>query len=174
LITKSELKSAKSREGNIYESDKITSPAVYGVIRPKIVIPAALAQEDLDYVILHEQAHIRRGDNLFWIVAVITACCHWFNPLTWLFLRCFFTDMELACDARVVHNLSEGEARDYARTILACSSGKALFASAFGGAKTRVRIENILFYKKLTLLSSLFFALLIIVIVVIIATNAVV
>jgi beta-lactamase regulating signal transducer with metallopeptidase domain len=103
---------------------------------------------------------------------MITACVHWFNPLTWTFLKYFFTDMELACDAKVLKCLDERQTKEYARTILACADRKAFFASAFGGAKTKVRIENILSYKKLTLLSSLCFAALAAVIAVIIITNA--
>lgn len=174
FFTKSELKSAELIKGNIYKSDRITVPAVFGVIHPRIIVPAAMADGNMEYIILHEQVHIRRNDNLFRIVAVITACVHWFNPLLWIFLKCFFVDMELACDARVLKNLNKSQIREYAGTILTCASGNALFASAFGGAKTRVRIENILSYKKLMFLSSLCFAVLVAVIAVIIATNAVV
>ncbi|KUO69978.1 MAG: peptidase M56 BlaR1 [Clostridia bacterium BRH_c25] len=172
FFTKSELKPAELIKGNIYKSDRITVPAVYGVIHPKIIIPAAIADGDIDYIILHEQVHIAHRDNLFRIVAVITACVHWFNPLSWIFIKCFFSDMELACDAKVLKFLNEKQTKEYARTILACASGKTFFASAFGGAKTKVRIENILSYKKLTLLSSLCLSALVVVIAVIIITNA--
>lgn len=172
FFTKSELKSAEPVRGNLYKSDKITAPSVYGIIRPKIIIPAALADGDIDYIIRHEQVHIRRKDNLFRVAAVITACVHWFNPLSWIFLKYFFIDMELACDAKVLKNLNENQTREYARAILTCASGKAFFVSAFGGAKTTVRIENILSYKKLTVLSSCCFAALVVVIAVIMITNA--
>lgn len=172
FFTKSELKSADHMKGNIYQSDRILSPAVYGIIRPKIIIPAVIANGDTSYVIMHEQVHIRRKDNLYRIVAVITACIHWFNPLAWLFLKYFFVDMELACDAKVLKGLNQKQADAYAFAILSCASGKAFFASAFGGAKTRVRIENILSYKRLTFLSSLCFTALVVIIAVIIITNA--
>ena len=172
LFTKSELKSAEPAGGNIYKSDRITVPAVYGIIHPKIIVPAAMADGNMEYVLLHEQTHISRGDNLFRFVAVITACVHWFNPLAWVFLKCFFTDMELACDARVLKTLRESQVKEYAHAILACASGKTFFASAFGGAKTKVRIENILSYKKLMVLSSLCIAALIVVIAAVLVTNA--
>jgi beta-lactamase regulating signal transducer with metallopeptidase domain len=172
FFTKSELKSAELIEGNIYKSDRITTTAVYGIIRPKIIISAAIANEDIGYIILHEQVHIERRDNLFRVVALITACVHWFNPLTWIFLKYFFADMEFACDARVLKNLNERQTKEYARTILTCASNKAFFVSAFGGAKTKLRIENILSYKKLTIISSLCFAALVLLIAVIIITNA--
>jgi beta-lactamase regulating signal transducer with metallopeptidase domain len=174
FFTKSELKSAEYIRNNIYKSDKISIPAVYGIIRPKIIIPSSIADGDIDYIIRHEKVHISRRDNLFRVVAVITACIHWFNPLSWVFLKYFFIDMELACDAKVLKNLNKSATKDYARAILSCASGKTFFVSAFGGAKTRVRIENILSYKKLTVLSSIFFAVLVGFIAFIIITNAVV
>lgn len=172
FLTKSELKSAVYIKDNIYKSDKISIPAVYGILHPKIILPASLPGGDLDYIIRHENVHISRRDNLLRVVAVITACVHWFNPLSWMFLKYFFIDMEFACDAKVLKNLNEKGAKEYARAILACASGKTLFVSAFGGAKTRVRIENILSYKKLTVLSSIFFAVLVGFIAFIIITNA--
>ena len=172
FFAKTELKSAELIKDNVYKSDRITTTAVYGVIHPKIIIHSAIADGDIDYIILHEQTHIARRDNLFRVVAVITACVHWFNPLSWILLKCFFADMELACDAKVLKSLNEIQTKEYASTILTCSSGKAFFGSAFGGAKTKVRIENVLTYKKLTVLSSLCFATFVLVIAVIIITNA--
>jgi beta-lactamase regulating signal transducer with metallopeptidase domain len=171
-FTKSELKSLGHIKSNIYKSDRITVPAVYGIFRPKIIIPAAIADGDINYIILHEQVHIGRKDNLFRVVAVITACVHWFNPFLWIFLKCFFADMELACDAKVVKKLNECQIKEYARTILSCAANKTFFVSAFGGAKTKERIENILSYKRLTVLSSLCFAAFVVVIAVIVITNA--
>jgi beta-lactamase regulating signal transducer with metallopeptidase domain len=172
LFTKSELRSIELIRDNIYKSDKITTPAVYGIIYPKIIIPEAIAEGDIEYIIMHEQVHIRRKDNLFRVIAVITACVHWFNPLSWIFLKYFFEDMELACDARVLRKLDKRQTKDYAGAILECAAGKTFFASAFGGARTRLRLENILSYNKLTLLSSLCFAALVVAIVVVLITNA--
>jgi beta-lactamase regulating signal transducer with metallopeptidase domain len=54
FLTRSELNSAELIKGNIYKSDKITVPAVYGIIRPKIIIPSIMAdREELNYIILH-------------------------------------------------------------------------------------------------------------------------
>lgn len=173
FITKSELQFAELIRDNIYKSNKITTPAVYGIIRPKIIIPDEMAKGDVNYIIIHEQVHIKRKDNLFRMIAVITTCVHWFNPLSWIFLKCFFADMELACDTKVLKNLDEKQTKDYANAILACATGKTLFASAFGGARTSIRLENILSYHKLTLLSSLYFVVLVVAIVVVLITNAV-
>jgi len=107
------------------------------------------------------------------MIAVITACIHWFDPLAWVFLRYFFTDMELACDSGVLKNLNDNDKKTYAEALLSCSAGKTYYASAFGGARTRIRIQNILSYKKLTFVSGICFAALFIVIAVTVITNAV-
>jgi beta-lactamase regulating signal transducer with metallopeptidase domain len=173
IITKSALKNASHIKDNIYRSDKVLSPAVYGINKPRIILPADIADSDWDYILKHERIHIRRRDNLWRVIAVITACVHWFNPFCWVFLKGFFTDMELACDAGVIKRLENNEKKDYAAALLACSAGKTYYASAFGGAKTKLRIENILSYKKLTLLSALCFSALFIAVAVTIITNAV-
>jgi len=173
ILTKTELKTAEHIKDNIYMSDKITTPAVYGIIKPKIIIPVAITDGAIEYIIMHEMVHIKRKDNLFRIVAVITVCVHWFNPLSWIFLKCFFADMELACDTKVLKRLDEKQTKNYANAILSCASGKALFASAFGGAKTKFRIENVLSYRKLTLFSSLCVVALVVVIMVVLITNGV-
>ena len=173
IFTKSALKDAKHIKENIYRSGNVLSPAIYGIYKPKIILPMGISDADLEFILMHEQIHIRRRDNLWRVIAVITVCVHWFNPLVWVFLKCFFADMELACDAGVLKNLDESKHKGYASALLSFSAGKSYYASAFGGAKTRPRIENILSYKKLTLASLLCFAALFVIIAVTIITNAV-
>ena len=172
VITKSTLKDAKHTKGNIYISDKVLSPAVYGIFSPKIILPATVSTADINYILEHERIHIRRLDNLWRVIAVITSCVHWFNPLVWVFLKYFLTDMELACDAGVLKKLDEGGKKTYAAALLSCSAGKTYYASAFAGAKTKLRIENILSYKKLTLASGMCFAVFFTIIVIAVMTNA--
>lgn len=159
-ITKAELKDARLLRNNIYISDKITSPSVYGIFREKIILPKEYEADDLKFILMHENAHIRRRDNLWRILAVATACIHWFNPLAWLFLKSFLTNSELACDEAVLKMCSEAERKDYAEALLNCAQSKNLYVSAFGGAKLRVRIERIISYKKFSALSITAFAIL--------------
>ena len=172
IITKSTLKDAKHTKGNIYISDKVLSPAVYGIIKPRIILPATVSTSDINYILEHERIHIRRLDNLWRVIAVITSCVHWFNPLVWIFLKYFLTDMELACDAGVLKKLDEGGKKTYASVLLSCAAGKTYYASAFAGAKTKLRIENILSYKKLTLASGICFAVFFTIIAIAVMTNA--
>ena len=158
--TMREAAAAKPLGGGLYQSDEIRSPAVYGVIRPKIVLTANMADADRRYVILHERVHVKRLDNLWRAVALATACLHWFNPLIWIFLKCFLADMELSCDERVLRSMEEGERKSYARALLRAEENRGFLASAFGGAYLRLRIDHILSYQKMTVISAVFVGLL--------------
>lgn len=174
LLTKAELKKATHIQDNIYEGAMVNTPTVYGIIKPKIVLPAGVGKEHLEYILAHERVHINRHDNIWRMFAIVVACIHWFNPFIWLFLKCFFTDCELACDVKAVKKMKQEDRKNYALTLLAFSTvDQTVFASAFGNSKVKLRIENVLSYKKLTLFSSICFIVMIIVIAFILLTNAV-
>lgn len=173
-FTSSELKNAIRERDNIYRSATITSPAVYGIFKPRIILPAGTSDDELPMILVHEQAHIARKDNLFRTIALLTACLHWYNPLSWLFLKLFFEDMELACDAKILKKMDQADKKKYAAALVGFSghSDKGLFVSAFGGAKVRIRIEHILSYKSLSRVSAIFLALLLIAVAIALLTNA--
>lgn len=167
-----EIKDSTHLRDNIYFSDKIISPAVYGIVKPKIILPASYKDRDVELVILHEKTHIRSFDNLWRIVAFAIVAVHWFNPLCWLVLKGFLTDLELSCDERVLTRLGADRAKEYAMSLLESRQGATVFASAFGGAKIRTRVENILSFRKLTWLSLVVFAVLLGIISYVLLTNA--
>ena len=173
FITLGEMKDAKKLKDNIYISDKIKTPAVYGIIKPKIILPYDLHEGDIEVVLIHEKMHIRRMDNLFRIIALFILTLHWFNPVCWLFLKLFLNDIELACDECVLLKLGEERKKEYALSLLKNGEKKTVFASAFGGAKMRTRIENILSFKRLTAVSAIAFTALIFSIFYLTLTNAV-
>ena len=172
ISTKKAVADSKQLESNIFLSGKVDSPAVYGIIRPKIIIPGSYKDMELKYIIRHEKTHIRRLDNLWRIIGFITAAIHWFNPLSWIFLKAFLNDLELACDEMAVAGYETEDRKEYARTLLECSQSKSMLVSAFGGAKVRTRIENVLSYKKMTAFSAMGFTVLVLVIIVTLMTNA--
>jgi len=174
FVTKTEMRSALHLFKNIYESDRIATPAVYGIIRPRILVPAGMNPLDLSYAVIHEKAHIRRGDNFIRCVALVTACFHWFNPLVWVFLKFSFADMELSCDEKVMKNLDETGRRQYAASLLNCLAPARinLFSVSFGGSKIKERVGNILSYKQLTAVSCLCFFILAAAIAAALLTNA--
>ncbi len=151
--TMHEIKDAVPLGKHIYLSEKIQSPAVYGIIAPRIVLPVSYAEKDLRYILMHEKMHIRRADNLWRIAAFFITAVHWFNPFAWLFLKLFLADTELACDECVIAKCTPGQIKEYAFSLLECKDNTTVFASAFGGAKIRTRVENILSYRKMTWVS---------------------
>jgi len=173
-MTKSELRKATHLRDNIYEGTMVNTPTVYGLIKPKIVLPVGVSQEHLEHILKHEKVHIRRHDNIWRMLAILTACIHWFNPLSWLFLKSFLGDCELACDEAAVKKMKSEDRKNYALTLLAyTSTNTTVFASAFGSSKVKIRIENVLSYKKLTLFSTICFVGMVLVMAFLLLTNAV-
>lgn len=134
ITTKRGISDAKHLEQNIYLSGKVDSPAVYGITRPKIILPESYQDKDLKYIIKHEKTHIRRLDNLWRIMGFFAAAVHWFNPLSWIFLKAFLTDIELACDEMAISGLETEERKDYARTLLNSTRSKSVLVSEIGRA----------------------------------------
>lgn len=167
-----ELKDSEHLRGNIYLSHKTESPAVYGIVRPKIIVPYYLKEKDLTFIVMHEKIHIKRLDNLWRVLAFITAAFHWYNPLSWVFLKCFLSDIELSCDEKVISKCSEENKKAYALSLIEFAENKNVLVSGFGGAKMRVRIENILSYRRISVISYMGFSLLVGLISFVLLTNA--
>lgn len=167
----SEVRALTKRDDNIYISETAASPYVIGIIRPKIIL-SAFVKSGEEYILCHEKAHISRGDNLWRALAVLVCCIHWFNPFVWIFLKLFFSDMELACDEKVIRKTGVENKKKYAAALVKFSEQKSLFASAFGTADTKTRVKKILSYKKLTVFSAFISFSLLIIIAVVMLTNA--
>lgn len=153
-MTVRELRDATPLRGRVYVSGKVTSPGLVGILRPRILVPPGMEGRLLELVEAHEEAHRRRLDNLWRLLALGVCCLHWYNPVVWYSLKLFFADMELACDEAVLGRLDPEGRRDYALALLSTAQGRDLFVSAFGGARLRLRVERILSYKGLTLASA--------------------
>lgn len=171
-FTSAEMRKARHLSDNVYVSASVTAPALYGILRPRIVIPAYMEHTNLDYVLLHENAHARRKDNLWRCVALLTAALHWYNPLVWLFFKRYMEDVELACDESVAAKLPPCERKAYALALVDAVEQRSAFVSAFGGAKIRVRIGKILSYRSLSIGATVVLAALLVVIAIMLLTNA--
>ena len=99
------VREAVRLRGNIYQSERIDSPFVLGTISPKIYLPYRMDSCGWQYVIAHEQAHLRRGDHLWKPLGFLLLTIHWFNPLMWLSYVLLCRDLELACDEKVIQDL---------------------------------------------------------------------
>ena len=138
-------------EKNVYETDQIDSPFVCGFFRPRIYLPVGLAEPDRRYVLLHEQAHIRRRDYLTKPLAYVALCFHWFNPVLWLSYHLFGRDLETATDQAVIRSFGRTDTAGYAAALLHLGhkpSFPQAIPLAFGEENPKHRIRSVLSYKK--------------------------
>ena len=138
-------------EKNIYETDQIDSPFVCGFFRPRIYLPVGLAEPDQRYVLLHEQAHIRRRDYLTKPLAYVALCFHWFNPVLWLAYHLFGRDIETTTDQAVIRSFGRTDTAGYAAALLHLGhkpSFPQAVPLAFGEENPKHRIRSVLSYKK--------------------------
>ena|GEM_PF-519568 len=102
-------------------SNAISTPALFGVINPKIVLTpqiAKLKDREIEYVLLHELAHYRRKDVLVNYILIIFQVVHWFNPVIWYCFKCIREDMEIATDEKVLSILQHTEHKDYGMVLV--------------------------------------------------------
>lgn len=151
LFLKRRISTATVIQDNIYQTDRICSPFVCGFIRPKIYLPIILENSERDYIIRHEQTHIKRRDYLIKPMWFFAVCLHWFNPLVWWAFYLMSKDMEMSCDEAVLQEMGEDIKADYAASLLALSVSRRLFTGsplAFGETNTLARVKNVLNYKR--------------------------
>ena len=136
---------------NIFQSEAVSSPFVLGIIRAKIYLPFQMDGQNLEHVVSHEQAHIRRRDHWWKPLGFLLLTIHWFNPLMWLAYVLLCRDIELACDEKVVKELGRDQRADYSQALLACSVNRRMIAAcplAFGEVGVKERVKTVLNYKK--------------------------
>ncbi|MBN2456554.1 MAG: right-handed parallel beta-helix repeat-containing protein [Sedimentisphaerales bacterium] len=121
------LEDCKSKMGiqtilGIVVTDKIKSPALFGVIRPRLLLPKGmletLSAEQLRYIFLHELAHLKRHDIYLGWLMVGLQVLHWFNPLVWLAFSQMRADRELACDSLVLSTTGADKSQAYGQTLV--------------------------------------------------------
>lgn len=136
---------------NIYQSENVCSPFVLGIIRPKIYLPYHMDSREMGHVIAHEQTHICRRDHWWKPLGFLLLTIHWFNPLMWLSYVLLCRDIELACDEKVIREMSNEQRADYTQALVACSVDRRLIAAcplAFGEIGVKERVKSVMNYKK--------------------------
>ncbi len=153
LVQRLSEKLVVGRRVRVSVLDAAVGPAVYGLIRPTILLPAAIiqgrSQRELEPLVAHELIHIRRGD-LWWALVQTLACClFWFHPLVWLAQAMLQREAELSCDEETIAGLDCSPAV-YARSLLDVLESKQRLrvAPALPGVRpvdvTRNRLERIM------------------------------
>lgn len=136
---------------NIFIADDIKSPFVVGLFRPKIYLPCNLGDKEQEYIILHEQHHIKRLDHVMKALAFLALAIHWFNPLVWVAFILASKDMEMSCDEAVIRKIGGDVRADYSASLLTLATGRRIIAGmplAFGEGNTKGRIRNLANWKK--------------------------
>ena len=146
-----EIDTAVRYKDNIFQSENVSSPFVLGLIKPRIYLPFKLDGQDMEHVVAHEQAHIRRKDHWWKPLGFLLLTIHWFNPLMWLAYVLLCRDIELACDEKVIKGLSNEQRADYTQALVACSVNRRMIAAcplAFGEVGVKERVKSVMNYKK--------------------------
>ena len=136
---------------NIYQSENVASPFVLGIIKPKIYLPFRMDGKNLEHVIAHEEAHIRRKDHWWKPFGFVFLALHWFNPLMWLGYILLCRDIELACDEKVIKEMDNENRADYTQALVACSVNRRRIAAcplAFGEVGVKERVKSVMHYRK--------------------------
>lgn len=154
---KRKLRFATKNKDGYFESDEITSPFVFGVLRPVIYLPCHLDEQEKNYILMHEQYHIKRRDYLIKLVAFGMLSVYWFHPFVWLAFYLMSQDMEMSCDEQVLKKLQLEDRKAYSTLLLSFACGKRFplpSPLSFGENNVKSRIKQILSYKKPTVWAS--------------------
>ena len=138
-------------DGPVYLCDRISSPFIFGLLRPKIYLPSNLSETARSHVLAHEMAHIARRDHWWKPLGFALLTVNWFNPAMWLSYVLLCRDIEMACDERVVRFFGAEEKKAYSAALLSCSvNARPITACplSFGEVGVKQRIRSVLSYKK--------------------------
>lgn len=151
LLLKRRMATATILRDNIKQSEFVQSPFVLGFFRPMIYIPYSMEQADMDHVIAHEQAHIRRHDHWWKPIGFLLLSIHWFNPVLWVAYVLLCRDIEAACDEKVIREMERDDRRAYSTALLNCSIHRRRIAAcplAFGEVGVKERVKRVMNYKR--------------------------
>ena len=164
IMLKIKLKDAVKIERNVYESDKVSSPFVFGLFVPKIYLPEVLGNTEREYILMHERTHIRHGDWIGKMLGTVIVAIHWFNPFVWLSYALYEQDLEMSCDESTVSKMTSELKQAYAISIVNYAkknNNRKYLVTPLGFSNSRFsktevthRVKNIISYKKGTKLTS--------------------
>lgn len=151
IVIKRKVRVSAQYKENILLCDGIKTPFILGVFKPKIYLPSDIPNEEKEYVIAHEKAHLKRRDHWWKPLGFLLLSLHWFNPLMWVAYILLCRDIEFACDEKVIKSLGEEGKKPYSEALLNCSVPRKMITAcpvAFGETGVKDRIKSVLNYKK--------------------------
>ncbi|OAA94437.1 M56 family metallopeptidase [Clostridium coskatii] len=107
---------------NVVQGIDIKSPAIFGMIAPKILMPLTVIKcmndNDIKNIFLHELSHYKKKDIFVNYVIGITRVIYWFNPIIWYFTNEMKKDMELSCDSIALNYIESEKTKEYGYTMI--------------------------------------------------------
>lgn len=114
-----------ARRADVLYSDAVTSPVAIGYLRPVILLPRHLADEEFanvrEHALAHENAHLRRYDDFTALLYQICVAFAWWNPVVWIVSASLAAEREKACDDAVV--LQTRAAKAYGLSLISLCKG---------------------------------------------------
>ena len=144
------LQFATRMEGNIWQCETVRSPFLVGLIKPKIYLPYGLDGQTQEYILAHEQYHLKRFDHIAKLLGYAALTIHWFNPLCHLAFRTMNRDMEMSCDEYVLDR-NNIPTTQYSYSLLTIATNRRFPAAtplAFAESGVKERMINVLKWKK--------------------------
>lgn len=129
-----------SNDVKLFVSPYTSTPFLYGLIRPRIILPdIKFTAEELKHVLAHELMHWKRRDPWVKCLLLLIQAIHWYNPVTYMARKDIDRFCELSCDESVVKSMNLEERRRYCELMLTvlwnlADRNTGLF-SAFSGKK---------------------------------------
>lgn len=136
---------------NIRLCDAVKSPFILGFFRPLVYLPSGMDEGRIEYVLAHEQAHIKRRDHWWKPLGYLLLTVYWFHPLVWAAYILLSRDIELACDESVIKGMDMIGKKAYSETLVSYSMQRRMIIAcplAFGEVGVKKRVKTILKYKK--------------------------
>lgn len=106
----------------LVESDLITCPALFGFVRPRLIMPKSimetLTDEELRFIMMHELAHFKQNDILIGWLTMVLRVLHWFNPFLWYAFYRIRQDREISCDMIALGHMDRESSIRYGKTLI--------------------------------------------------------
>lgn len=145
------VREATPLKENIWICDNISTPFILGLVKPRIFLPSSMNEQDTEFVIAHEKAHLKRRDHFWKPLGFALLTVYWFNPVLWVSYVLLCRDIELACDEKVIKEMGTEIKKSYSDALINCSVPRKMISAcplAFGETGVKGRIKSVLNYKK--------------------------
>jgi uncharacterized protein (TIGR03435 family) len=120
ILRRLEREAKRSKSIPVMRSQSMMQPGIFGIFNPMMIWPETLGfrltERQIEAVVAHELAHVRRYDNLVALMHMLVEAVFWFHPMVWWIESRLVEEREHACDEAAI--LQVGSADVYAESLL--------------------------------------------------------